>query len=383
VSSSRRNRRSLLLVGLVCAIGLAFYLWVAANNRTGWGVDFNQFYSASHLAGTGQLYNFQELTKLEAGHGPPMPTGRLPVVAYGVKLIGWMPYRAAQAVWLAASALSLLLCVLLWPDANRLVMAAIMACSMPAALLLVLGQDTPFWLAAMAAGLWLLESGRPRLAGVVFALCLCKFHLALGIPILLMAQKRWSALAAGAAATAVLLAACFAIEGPSWPAHYLEVLRMPALSPAAYRMLNLHGIAYWTPWPAVVEVALSLAVIALLWSVCRRTPALGVAGAAAAAAGLLLSGHAYANDCALLIPLLAVTLQRHTVPMWLKVWALVLASPLPILVLVTDRPFTAQIAIVGFVAAALIWESRRRPLGAIAAAAPLTKDNVDPARSTP
>jgi hypothetical protein len=360
VSLSRLSPRNLLALGSVCALGLLFYLWVVANNRSGWGVDFNQFYAGSRLAGTGRLYNFQELSKLET-HGPPMPTGRLPVEMYGVKIIGWMPYRAAQAVWLAASVLALVLFVRLWPGANRLVMAAILAFSMPAALLLVLGQDTPFWLAAAAAGLWLLDRGRPRLAGVVFALCICKFHLSLGIPILLLAQKRWSALASGAAATALLLAACFAIEGPGWPAQYMEGFRMPVFSPAAYRMLNLHGIAYWTPWPAVVEVALGLVVIALLWVVCRRNSP-GMAGAAAAAAGLLVSGHAYANDCALLIPLLAFTLQRHTVPPWLKMWALVVASPLPILVLVLvlNKPYLGQFPIVGFAVAALIWESLPR-----------------------
>jgi hypothetical protein len=342
---------------IVCLVGLAFYLWMAFYNRTGWGVDFNQFYAGSHLAGTGQLYNFQEMSKQEAGHGPPMPTGRLPVEMFGVKLIGWLPYTAAQFLWLAASVLSLVLCVRLWPDANRLIMAIVLACSMPAALLLVLGQDTPFWLVEVAIGLWLLERGKPRLAGLVFALCICKFHLSLGIPILLLAQKRWSALASGAAATAVLVAACFAIEGPSWPARYMEGFRMPVFSPAAYRMLNLHGLAYWTPWPVPVEIILAVGVIAMLWIICRRAPSLGVAGACAVAGGLLLGGHAYANDGALLIPLMAFTISRDSVPGWLKFWAIVLMTPIPILVLVSDKPFAGQFPIVFFALAALTKES--------------------------
>jgi hypothetical protein len=138
----------------------------------------------------------------------------------------------------------------------------------------------------------------------------------------------------------------------------MEGFRMPVFSPAANRMPNLHGIAYWLPWPAAVEAVLAIGVIALLWSICRNTPHLGVAGAAAAAAGLLLGGHAYANDCALLVPLLAFAIQRHAAPKWLKTWAVLLLTPAPVLLLVTHKPFAGQIAIVGFVLAALIWESR-------------------------
>ena len=362
MTDSGMSARAIAAAVFVCALGLAFNIWIAAKNASGWGVDFNQFYSASRLAGTGQLYNFEELRKLEAGRGPEMPTGRLPVVMYGVKLISWMPYPVSHAVWLLASVVALVFCALLWPGASRLMMMAALAWSMPATLLLLYGQDTPFWLMAMAGGLLLIERGKPRLAGMVFALCLCKFHLALGIPILLAAQRRWSALVSAAAAGAALLAACFAIEGPSWPARYMDGFRMPSFSPAAYRMPNLHGIAYWLPWPAAVEAILAIGVIVLLWSICRNTPHLGVAGAAAAAAGLLLGGHAYANDCALLVPLLAFTIQRHGVAKWLKVWAVLLLTPAPILLLVTDKPFTGQILIVGFVVAALVCISAERPI---------------------
>lgn len=222
------------------------------------------------------------------------------------------------------------------------------------ALLLVFGQDTPFWLLWVAAGLLLLERGRPRLAGVVFALCICKYHLSLGLPILLLAQKRWTALASACAAGAALLAACFALEGWTWPAQYMALF--PMFSPAAGRMPNLHGIAWWLPWPVAVEIGLSIGVAALLWAVCRRASRLGVAGAAAAAAELLLAGHDYANDCALLLPMLVFTIQRHSVPRWLKLWAVLLLTPAPVLLLTTAKPFAGQILVVCFVVAALFTE---------------------------
>jgi len=347
----------MLSIGLVCALGLAFNIYMALNNAGGWGVDFNQFYSAGKLAGTGRLYDWDALSKLEAERGQTVPTGRLPVVAYGVKLEGWMPYRTAQLVWLAASMVALALFALAWPGVNRVLMAAALVWSMPAALLLIYGQDTPFWLLWVAAGLWLLERGSPRLAGAVFALCLCKYHLAAGIPILLIAQKRWSALASACATGAVLVAACFALEGWRWPSQYWAVFRI--LSPAAFRMPNLHGIAYWTPWPVPAEIALFLAMAALLWMVCRRVSNVGLAGAAAVAAGLLMGRHGYANDGALLLPLLVFTVQRTSVPGWLKCWALLLLTPATSILLSSQSPWAGQLPVVCFVVTALVMELKQ------------------------
>jgi hypothetical protein len=82
-------------------------------------------------------------------------------------------------------------------------------------------------------------------------------------------------------------------------------------------------------------------------------------------AGLLLARHGYANDCALVVPMLVFTIQRHSVPRWLKFWALVVLTPAPALMLATFKPFVGQILVVGFVIAALITEltlrDARRP----------------------
>jgi hypothetical protein len=350
-------RARMVLAALACASGLALYIWIAANG-TGFGVDFNQFYSASRLAGTGRLYDWDALRKIEAEHGPPVHTGRLPVVAFGVKLVGWMPYHTAHAVWVAGSIVALLVFNLVWPGLNRPLTAIAVCWSAPAAALLGLGQDTPFWLMFAAIGLLCLSRGRPCLAGAVFALCICKYHLAIGIPILLVAQKRWNALLAGAAAVAFLLGASFWIEGPTWPRSYLAQFADPLFSPAPQRMANLLGIAWWLPWPGAVEIVLAIAVACLLWIFLRRTTDLGLAGAGAAAAGLLLARHGYAGDCALLIPLLVLTVQRPAVPVWLQCWAVLLLTPVPfmLVVLVQHRQFYGQLLIVGFVVAALLHE---------------------------
>jgi hypothetical protein len=333
---------------------LAFNTWLAVLNRSGWGVDFNQFYAASRLAGTGHLYDWDALRKIEDEHGIEVPTGRLPVVLYGHKILGSLPYAVARSLWMAGGVAALMVFAVGWPGARRLLMVVALAWSMPAALGLLLGQDVPFWLMFFTAGLLLMERKRPWSAGVAFSLCICKFHLALGIPVMLAAQKRWKTLIAGAMAVLAWIAACFLIEGPRWPLQYAKMSQMPFFSPAPQRMPSVYGIASWLPWPAAAEIAGGVAIVLLLWAACRGSTDLGMCGATAAACGLLLGPHAYAGDCALLIPLSVLTIQRPGAPPWLKVWALVLLSSAPMLLLVWRKPFLGQASIVAFVIAAMV-----------------------------
>jgi glycosyl transferase family 87 len=338
----------------VIVLGLAFNIGFAVLDRAGWGIDFNQFYSSGRLAGAGHLYDWEALRKIEVENGTGVPTGRLPVVAYGYKLLAWLPYPVAHWIWLAVSLAALGVFAMAWPGVPRQWMIAALVWSVPATLLLLYGQDTPFWLMFFAAGLLLLRKEKPWLAGVAFALCICKFHLALGIPILLASQKRWKALIAGAGTFALLIAACFLIEGPDWVRHYLENSRLPSFSPAPERMPTLYGLSAWLPWTAALEMTSALAVVLFLWWFCRRTSDLGMAGAAAAACGLLLAHHAYASDCVLLLPLLLLTIQHAEAPAWLKLWAALLLAPAPVALLASPLPLPGQILVAGFVAAGLM-----------------------------
>jgi hypothetical protein len=277
------------------------------------------------------------------------------VVLYGHKVLSHLPYATAQYVWLAGSIAALIIFALFWPGTQRLPMILALAWSMPITLVLLYGQDVPFWLMFFAAGLLLMEKKKPWIAGIAFSLCICKFHLALGIPVLLVAQKRWKTLIGGAIAFSVLIASCFLIEGPGWLLQYMKMSQLPEFSPAAARMPNLHGLASWLPWPTTAEMAGAVAIILLLWAACRGGLDLGTAGAAAAACGLLLGYHSYAGDCGLLIPLSVLTIQRHALPHWLKVWAVLLLSPVTVLLLVSRRSFIGQVLIAGFVVTAIVF----------------------------
>jgi hypothetical protein len=344
---------------LAAAVALACVLGVWTNVSLIWGagqagMDFNQFYSASRLAGTGHLYDWNALRAVEAENGLPVRSGRLPVVSYGVKAIGWMPFPWALWIWRAASAAALLAVCAIWPGASRAGMAAAMAWSAPVIYLISLGQDVAFWLLFFAIGVALVSREYPRLAGVAFALCLCKYHLCLGIPVMLAAQRRWSTLAAGGLAIAGLLAASFAIEGAGWPRAYLQTLGAADFSPGVRSMPNLRGLASWSPGGAGwVEAGAAIAVIVLLWLACRGASA-GIAGALAAGCGLILGHHGYLQDTTLLIPLAVLSVQSKEAAYWLRVWGVVVLTPVILLVLTGAKPYVGQILLVGFVAAAAV-----------------------------
>ena len=358
----RKVTPTAITVAAVCALGLAVSTWFAVVNKEGWGLDYNQFYSASRLVGTGHAYDWEALRKIEAENGPAVHTGRLPVVLYAHKALGSLPYATARSIWLAASMAALAIFAAFWPGTRGWRMMVGLAWSMPATLLLLYGQDVPFWLMFFSGGLWFMERKKPWSAGVVFALCICKFHLALGLVVMLAAQKRWKTLIAGAMAGAALIASCFPIEGPGWPAQYAGVFaKMRDFSPAPERMPNLRGIASWLPWATAVEIVSAVAIMWLLWAVCRSGTDLGTAGAAAAACGLLLGHHGYAGDCLLLMPLSVLTIQRPGMPSWLAVWAAIMLSPAPTLLLVSDRPFLGQMLVVAFTVTATFF-ARVKPV---------------------
>lgn len=348
-----RSKRVAVAVGVAALfiLGLAFNTWFAVLNRTGFGVDYKPFYAGSHLAGTGHAYDMDALQKAGAAGGV---SSRLPVVIYGHKILSGLPYGEAHSIWMAGTVVALVAFAAFWPGTRRLLMGMALVWSIPAALMLLYGQDSPIWLMFFTAALLLIERKRPWSAGVVFSLCICKFHLSLGIPILLAAQKRWKTMIAGTIGTVVWIGACFLIEGPQWPLRYWEMSKIGVFNPAAGRMPTLHGIASWLPWTVVTETVLAGALVLILWVTLRHTHDLGTAGAAAIAGGLLLSPHAYANELVLLIPLAVLTFQRPNVPSWLKGWAVLLLSPAPVLLLVTPEPWLGQVFIAAFAVTAII-----------------------------
>ena len=164
---------------------------------------------------------------------------------------------------------------------------------------------------------------------------------------------------AAAAGGMAFVGSSFLMEGPLWPIKLVSMLGLAVSDRAPERMPNLRGLAWWMPGRNVVEVLLAAAVIAVAWRVCAtcREPEIG--GAVAGAAGLLLGHHAYLQDSLLLVPLLVLILDRPA-PAWLHAWTVAVISPAPYFALLSNRPYIAHLAIVGFVLAAMGWLAVRR-----------------------
>jgi hypothetical protein len=333
---------------VTCLIGACVCLWIGFSLFER-GTDCNQFYSAAKLAGTGHLYDWGRLQELELRNGAhPIPFGRLPVYAVLLKPLTALSYNQARVAWLLVNLAALIGFAVLWPVRRRQDAITMVCWSVPAAILLSTGQDTGLFLFSVTVGLRLLQSKRDFLAGLVFSLCAAKFHLALGIPIFLLARRRWGALAGGLAGGLIQLAISFAAEGRGWPARLLQLSSISDFSPSPWKMPNLAGITHWLPYGGGLEAGLAVLLLAAVWIISRRS-ALTVGATVAVLAGLMVSHHAYVYDALLLLPACALVL-RLPGPKELRFAALLLSVPVPYVLLIEDNAswVVAQVAINGF-----------------------------------
>src|SRR5579885_3668473 len=282
-----RGRGWALYLGLALA-GVAFCAVLAARSPTAWDVDFNQFYSAGKLVGTGRLYDWDAIRRLELQHrATAVPFGRIPFFAFVFQLFSALPYGVARGLWFGVEVAALAGFALLWPMAGRARMAVAICWSVPALMCLTFGQDSVLFLFFVALGMALLED-HEFLAGVALSGCIAKPHLALLLPVLLAARGKWKALAGGLAGGLTALLISLLVEGKEWPLRLLALARAPEFDPAADRMPTLKGMLSLTGGGVAVQIAVTLGVVAACWYLSSRLP-LPAAAALALAGGLLIS----------------------------------------------------------------------------------------------
>jgi hypothetical protein len=278
-----------------------------------------------------------------------VPFGRIPALAVAFKPLSALPFPVARVSWLCVGIAALVGFVYLWPLSSRAWACVAIYWSMPAVMCLAFGQDSMLFLFFVALGLGLLLAGHDFWAGFAFSACIAKPHLALLLPVFLVARMKWKALLGGAAGGAASMLLSFAVEGKDWPHRLLVLARMPEFDPAAARMPNLRGLLSFLGGSLTAEVVLGLVIVAAVWLLSRRYP-LPTAGAFVLAGGLLLSHHAYVYDALLLLPVLLLPYQSPH-PEWMRKWALFLLTPLPYLFLLTTLGIAGQIAFNGYMLA--------------------------------
>ena len=334
---------------LICfgLAGIAFNGVLAVANSASWDVDFNQYYAAAKLVGSGDLYNWDAIRSLQRQRNETaVPFGRLPAFAYAFKPLSALPYSLARVLWLCAGVGALAGLVALGQPAGRAWACVAICWSNPAAMCLAFGQDSVLFVFFAALGLWLLRRGRDFCAGLLLSVCAAKPHLAVLLPVLLAAKLKWRALLGGLAGGVAIVSVSFAVEGKQWPNRLFSLARLPEFDPAANRMPNLRGLLSSLDGGLPAEIALALVAIITFWFLFRRQP-LHVGGNLSLAGGLLLSHHAYVYDALLLLPALMLPYESPS-PKWLRSWALLLLTPVPYLFLLTDMELYGHLAISGY-----------------------------------
>lgn len=188
------------------------------------GTDFISFWSAGRLlvegAGPSAPYTPQALASVEAAAFPganeaftPFPYP--PIFLLLCLPLGALPYAGALAAWLATTGTAYVLVLRRWLQAA------------PADLLLLLaypgvlvnaghGQNGFLSTALLGGGAWALRR-RPVAAGLCLGALVFKPHLALLIPVALLAAGAWRTLAAtGATAVALIAVSLWAFGPEAW-----------------------------------------------------------------------------------------------------------------------------------------------------------------------
>lgn len=313
-SPSRPLAAALCLIGLAvnCVIvgPAAFHSAFQGRN------DFRLFYIGGKLAGSRRLYNEKRVLEAQReafgeSNRKLMPV-RLPFYYALLSPLASLSYQLALGFWAGSNLLAIILFIFLYPIQSRAHLAIACCWSLPLFFCITIGQDLGLILLLLTATLRTLHAGKRLLAGLILSLCSIKFNLVLLLPLLFLGKREWR-LASGFFLGALLLfTVSFAGVG-NWLPSYISLILDPAVSPNPFLMPNLHSLVANMPGKEFVEVFLSLTVIAIVWRIVRRAH-FDVALAATLMGSLLLTRHAYLQDCAILVGSLVTLFQRFSNP---------------------------------------------------------------------
>ncbi len=272
-----------------------------------------------------------------------------------------LPFGLSGAVWTVVS-IGLLLAsmVLLRPMVPRLgdrswrLVTVALAATQPVLELVGAGQDSALSLFVWVSGMRLLSTGRDRWAGAVFALGLVKPQLFVLVPIVLLAQRRLSALAAWLATAAAIGLVSLTVVGPTAVRDWLAVPFSPLYQEVvqARQAWKMEGVPSFLVSLApsslssvaqLVGIVAAGVLVALFAVTVWRAPrsSVGPVWAFAALTTVVASPHLLSYDLVLAVPALLHLLETHErrstrlalvllfVLTWTSQLRHVLADPLP------------------------------------------------------
>lgn len=299
--------------------------------ETGW--DFSQFYitasiplSSIYDRAVYEQFAVEALTPLGVDYFPPYV--RPAVFALPLKLLAPFSFSAARGIFFAVQFGFFV--GTLWLAFRRFHLPwdllPVFGLFYPALMGIITGQD-PHTLAFLAfSGFLLLEKDHDLAAGLVWALCLYKFNLILGLPLLLLVRGRFKALGGFILGGAVLAAVSALLAPPSEYLTLLGSIENYTISFTPDRMIGLRGLAYsWElPWlyPAAALVVLCVSAVLI------KRVALPAAFTLAVLGSMLCSYHVNWYDAAVLTPCIAYLMAEAPAPLRILPLVLLVAFPL-------------------------------------------------------
>ncbi len=185
--------------------------------------DFRVFYTAGKLANE-QAYNSLYDTKIfEERYNAEQPGTQHfsypPTALLLFAPLSKLTYLQAFTLWITLASLALI--ALLYRMSGSYFILAVTLVSPLFLRGIITGQTGMLTALCFAGGLYSLSSGRPVLAGISFGLLVFKPHLALALPICLIASKDWKTLISGAVTLISCIALSYLVFGPeAWAAFF-------------------------------------------------------------------------------------------------------------------------------------------------------------------
>jgi arabinofuranan 3-O-arabinosyltransferase len=249
------------------AFGYGFDLWhqtrehlTSGQDGRPFGDDFINYWSAPFLTLHGrvnEIYDIHAFHAFEQSVAGPLSGYHYsypPVMLLLSAPFALIPYVPALFVWLATQ----------WYAFYRVLKhemgqgALLLALATPAVLISAVGGQNGGWTAALLGGGLVLMERRPYLAGVLFGTMVYKPHLALLLPVALIAGRKWKTFVSTGVTAVTLLGASVTVFGTELWAHYFRnanVLRHVILEEngIVHRMVSVFVAA--RPLGASVETA--------------------------------------------------------------------------------------------------------------------------------
>jgi hypothetical protein len=268
--------------------------------------DFAHFYIGGLLYGSPGIHdpevNFAKQQELIGGKLENSFFGRPTFYGFLLKPLSWLPYLQAYAVFQALSLASF--CVFVFLNRRRFPMLPILSLmSVPLLANLTNGQDVTFLLLFSSVALVLVSKRSDIPAGLLLSLCAIKAHLFVLVPLSAILWRRWRIVAGGAIGGMVLMLVSLAGGGIEVQKRLMAEMQKPEHSPYADAMPNLRSLA---PNHPHVFLGLAITAAALAAYAMWKARTFEAAFAWALTGGPLISVHAYAQDCLLLLFALAL-----------------------------------------------------------------------------